>query len=84
MYNRLHSNSFSLSEFSIYPNPTKDFLSINSNQNPVNIAIYNVLGKKILSASTYNKIDVKSLPNGVYVIRIKDGLQEVRKKFIKN
>jgi hypothetical protein len=80
----LSSNSFSLSEFSIYPNPTKDFLSINSNQNPVNIAIYNVLGKKILSASTSNKIDVKSLPNGVYVIRIKDGLQEVRKKFIKN
>jgi surface protein len=68
----------------IYPNPTTDFLSINGNQNPVNINIYNVLGKEVLSAIASNKVNVKSLPNGVYVIRIKDGLKEVIKKFIKN
>ena len=68
----------------IYPNPTTDFLSINCNQKPVTIAIYNLLGKEVMSTITSNKVNVKSLPNGVYIIRIKDGLKEVRKKFIKN
>jgi hypothetical protein len=68
----------------IYPNPTTDFLSINGNQKPVTIAIYNLLGKEVMSTISSNNVDVKSLPNGVYVIRIKDGLKEVIKKFIKN
>ncbi|PKV63770.1 putative secreted protein (Por secretion system target) [Polaribacter sp. Hel1_33_96] len=68
----------------LYPNPTKDFLFINGIENPVNINIYNLLGKEVMSAMTSNKVAVKSLPNGVYLIRIKDGLKETIKKFIKN
>jgi surface protein len=68
----------------IYPNPTTHFLSINGIENPVNITIYNILGKEVMSAISSNKVAVKSLPNGVYVIRIKDGLKEIIKKFIKN
>ena len=70
--------------FTISPNPTSDFLSITGNQKRVSISIYNLLGKEVLPESNSNKVNVKALPNGIYVIRIREGLQEVRKKFVKN
>ena len=72
-----------LSNLKLYPNPTSNYLSIQGNDNPVTISIYNVLGKKVISAKNTNKIDVKELSNGIYIIRIKEGLKEVIKKFIK-
>jgi hypothetical protein len=72
-----------LSNLKLYPNPTSNYLSIQGNDNPVTISIYNVLGKKVISAENTNKIDVKELSNGIYIIRIKEGLKEVIKKFIK-
>jgi len=68
----------------LYPNPTSDFLFITKNQKPVHIIIYNVLGKEVLSAITAIKVDVTSLPKGVYIMRFKEGVKEVRKKFVKS
>ena len=72
-----------LSNLKLYPNPTSNYLYIEGNDNPVTISIYSVLGKKVISAKNTNKIDVKGLSNGIYIIRIKEGLKEVIKKFIK-
>jgi hypothetical protein len=48
------------------------------------VAIYNVLGKELLSIKNTNKINVAKLPSGVYVIRISDGVGQTNRKFIKN
>jgi hypothetical protein len=72
-----------LNNLKLYPNPTSNYLYIEGNDNPVTISIYSVLGKKVISAKNTNKIDVKGLSNGIYIIRIKEGLKEVIKKFIK-
>ena len=72
-----------INKLKLYPNPTNDYLYIEGNDNPLTISIYSVLGKKVISAENIDKIDVKGLSNGIYIIRIKEGLKEVMKKFIK-
>jgi hypothetical protein len=69
---------------SYFPNPTNSILFIEGNEGPVTVSIYNVLGKEVISTKNTNKIDVKALPSGVYIIRISDGVSQTNKKFIKN
>ena len=68
----------------IYPNPTNNTLFISGNETPIAVAIYNVLGKEVLSIKNTNNINVQALPSGVYVIRISDGIGQTNRKFIKN
>ncbi|GAB7257364.1 T9SS type A sorting domain-containing protein [Polaribacter sp. OB-PA-B3] len=59
-----------LTDFKTYPNPVKDFLTIdNSNFVIKSLSLYNVLGKKVLS-TTQNQLDFKNLNKGVYVLKI--------------
>ena len=69
---------------SIYPNPTSNTLFISGNETPITVAIFNVLGKEVLSIKNTNNINVQALPSGVYVIRISDGVGQTNRKFIKN
>jgi len=68
----------------IYPNPTNNTLFISGNETPITVAIYNVLGKEVLSLKNTNNINVQALPSGVYVIRISDDVGQTNRKFIKN
>jgi len=68
----------------IYPNPTNNTLFISGNETPITVAIYNVLGKEVLSLKNTNNINVQALQSGVYVIRISDGVGQTNRKFIKN
>ena len=74
----------SLSNISIYPNPTDSTLFISGNESPITVTIFNVLGKEVLSIKNTNNINVEALPNGVYMIRISDGVGQTNRKFIKN
>ena len=55
-------------ELHIYPNPTKDMLTIDGNYTSVNI--YDVFGKLILSTNEQQTINVRSLSDGLYFINI--------------
>ena len=68
----------------IYPNPTANYLFIEGNKKPISISIYNLLGAEVISESNTHKIDVSELSNGVYIIRISDGVSQTNRKFIKN
>ena len=73
----LSTNSVELNSFSIYPNPTKGNLNINSSEsltNPI-IELYDVKGSKIIS-NPFNfsePIDVSGLQPSIYIYLIKDG-----------
>lgn len=58
-------------EFSIYPVPAYDFITINSEKNIKDIKIYSILGAQILSVqnTNKNKIDLSALPAGTYVLQ---------------
>ena len=77
-------NDQNLMNVSLYPNPTENTLFISGNENTIAVAIYNVLGKEVLSIKNTNTINVQALPNGVYTIRISDGVRQTNRKFIKN
>ena len=76
-------NAFEL-DVTIYPNPTDNYLFIEGNKNPISISIYNLLGAEVISKSNTDKINVSELSNGVYIIRISDGIGQTDRKFIKN
>jgi hypothetical protein len=83
--NALDTKEVFMSENSSYfPNPTNSILFIESNEIPVKVSIYNVLGKEVISTENAKEIDVSGLPSGVYIIRISDGVHQTNKKFIKN
>ena len=61
-----------LSNFSFYPNPARNILNVKANDNIENIAIYNLLGQKVISqninAFTSN-INITSLTTGLYILK---------------
>ncbi|MGJ8743461.1 T9SS type A sorting domain-containing protein [Polaribacter sp.] len=60
------------SQISIYPNPAKEFVQISTNETITGIAIYNLIGKKVISSNNLinNKIDVSNLSKGIYVLKV--------------
>ncbi len=71
--------------FIIYPNPTNGLLTINSTSTISEITVYNNLGQLLFASEEKNKVDISSLSQGIYFVKIKDenGLSET-KKVIKN
>jgi hypothetical protein len=59
-----------MSAFKIYPNPTSDFIFINTQNQIKGVSIYNVVGQKMESKLDNNKINVSNLVNGTYFIKI--------------
>lgn len=67
----LHSDTFVLDNFSIYPNPTSDFIKINLENNLTfeKVNIYNSLGQFIKSENN-KTIEIKSLAKGNYFVEV--------------
>jgi len=77
-------------DFKAFPNPTKDVLNIDFQQNnknleAINIAVYDALGTKIYSSSTRNQnhqIDCSKWNDGIYFCQVTSGgLLSVQKLF---
>jgi len=64
-------NSFE--NFKFYPNPTQDVLNLSSKNNIDNVAIFSLLGQKVLDVSVNqntSSINLESLTQGVYVMKV--------------
>jgi len=66
------SNGVSESKFQpkIYPNPSRDYITIEYPETITNISIYNALGQKENIKYNDNKVDVSNLSAGVYTIEL--------------
>lgn len=72
-------------EINIYPNPTKNYFTIETQQ-PQLITVYSVLGKEILTNNINSStvIDLSELPSGIYFLNATNDHGEVStKKIIK-
>ena len=67
--------------WNIYPNPTKDVLQIASkDHSSYNWSVFNINGLQILTGSESDAINLSSLPQGVYFVRIQsEGVDEMIK-----
>ena len=73
-------------QFNIYPNPTTGIFKIATNQ-PVNIAVVDVLGKTVFTAndiSNDNNIDLSAMQKGIYFINITSNNIKSTQKLILN
>ena len=78
-------NEFGKVEFSIYPNPAKDVININSTAQKYEYQLMNNLGQVVLkgAVSGENAISVEDVENGVYFLKlIADGEVSINKVII--
>lgn len=68
----LSTNSFTQNrEATIYPNPTKDYVTINTlNDDYVNVEVLDLSGKSLLLKNNGDKLDLSGLTAGVYFLKI--------------
>jgi len=78
------SNSINVDKIRIFPNPAKDILHINLDNN-FSVEFYSVIGKKVFTSKESN-IDIQILESGIYfvVVRNSEGNTLICEKLIKN
>ncbi|MFD1062888.1 T9SS type A sorting domain-containing protein [Winogradskyella litorisediminis] len=70
------------SQINLYPNPANEYVDIsNTNTEILKIELFDISGKRIYSGSE-NKIDVRNLKNGIYLLTIKTDFSITTKKII--
>lgn len=83
----LSNTGFDLKQFSYYPNPVKDILNISYIDNISSVAIYTLLGQQVMAETIDNnlaKIDMSSLAQGTYLVKVTSGNQIKNLKVIKS
>ncbi|HLV24033.1 MAG TPA: T9SS type A sorting domain-containing protein [Moheibacter sp.] len=69
---------------SVYPNPSKDFIWINSSKPVQSVEVYSVTGKKVIDSKELS-LDISTLPKANYFIKINlNSGETIHRKFIKN
>jgi len=69
----------------LYPNPTSNNfkIDIGNNSNIEALEIYDILGKKVMSVkNNIDHVNISSLNNGIYILKIKTNNGEASKKLI--
>jgi hypothetical protein len=85
-FNPLSVGEEAISKLRLYPNPTSDYINIEANNMEISeVALYNLLGKKVLSQTeiSNNSINISNLSKGVYFIKISAKGNSIIKKIIK-
>jgi polyhydroxybutyrate depolymerase len=74
--------------FKIYPNPTSNQVTIETDeQAEYQVQIIDLQGKMMLKSNiigSQKTLDVADLPNGIYVIRVSSEKGQINQKFVKN
>ncbi len=71
-------------EITIFPNPAKDFVNIQSAIGIQSLTVFNQMGQKVREESVNcQKLDISNLSNGIYFLQMKTSERIVTKKLIK-
>jgi hypothetical protein len=54
----------------LYPNPVKDNLKIKTENIPLSIAIYSIVGRRVKYAENTNSVNVSDLRSGIYLVMV--------------
>lgn len=78
----LGTDSNNIIDFS-FVNPVESVLLLNSSLKIDVVELFDLLGKKILTISNENTIDVSKLSKGIYLLKVYSGSRIGTKKLIK-
>ena len=76
------------SDYLLSPNPSKDMVSLSftSTQSNIEIAVFNILGKMVLTRKTQQALaidlNISVLEKGVYFVKVKNDIGELKSKKI--
>jgi len=85
----LEELALSADDMNVYPNPARDFVTINVlSAGKADVRIFDLAGREVRTITDYNLsssqgISVSDLPQGMYVMRISNERGEVLKKIVK-
>lgn len=54
----------------VYPNPTSAIINITSNETVKSVSVYNTNGQRVMSLGSVNSVDMRTLANGTYIVRV--------------
>ena len=86
-YGTLSVDDFSLANFTLYPNPSEDMLTVGLPHGFLNakVDVYNYLGKKVIDnriSRLDNRINTDNLSGGMYILKLSSEGKSVSKKFV--
>ena len=79
-------NENSLEDFQVYPNPNNGNTLFFNTTKEVQVSVYSILGKLIKHEKvtiTKKNIDISSLSNGIYLLKITSENKSITKKLIR-
>lgn len=82
----MNTENVNFKNFSYRPNPVKDILQLSNSINIDQVDIYNIMGQKVKSYSfsqTDATVDLNSLTNGVYIVKVTSANMEKSIKVVK-
>lgn len=82
-FDDLSINKNNYLSFNVYPNPSSKTLTITSNEVISLIEIFDITGKKIYETNKTEEINIESLTNGVYILKVYSNDKSSSLKFIK-
>lgn len=83
-YVGLSISDFSKNNLTIYPNPAKNLITIDSTEKISEISLFNVQGRKLDLQWDVDKIDISNLTTGIYLLKVTfENYSEVIKKIVK-
>ena len=59
-------------QYSIYPNPATNQVTIQGNNTPSNIRVINLAGQEVVNVNNTNNVNITTLPTGNYILKITD------------
>lgn len=72
----------------LYPNPTQGIVDVDvdyQNVNNLKVVVFDMVGKEVMSFENHSRIDITTLPNGVYTFAVSiDGKRPAYKKVVLN
>jgi Secretion system C-terminal sorting domain len=74
-------NTVKTDAFSLFPNPAKDILIINGTKN-ADVTIHALDGRIVKSANNVSQVNISELPNGTYLVTIKEGVRVANQKMV--
>lgn len=85
MYTSVNENAGLVESIAIFPNPVKDVLhvSVPSNETISSIEVMDLQGRNVLSVDYTNAINVESLGQGLYVLKLNYADKVVYQRFVK-
>ena len=73
------------SSIKIFPNPTNGYIQLSGIDGKVNVRIFDLLGKELMSKQVYSNkaLDLSQLDEGMYLIEVRDNSKCFIERLIK-